>query len=218
MTTRVLLVIGVLLSPLPAMAQQDGSATGGVQPDPRMFGIFPNHATVEDEPDAPPVGTRQKFAMASENTFDPWVYPFIGFVATMNRSFGPGVSGFGKQYAASLADNVTGNFLTSAALPSLLRQDPRYFELGSGGVWRRAAYAASRIVVTRQDSGRAELNVSEIGGNMLAASIANTYYPSADRTVTATLSRWGMQLLWDTLSNEMKEFWPDIRQKLHHQS
>jgi hypothetical protein len=218
MKTRVLLVIGVLLAALPAMAQQDGSANGGVQPDPHMFGIFPNHATVEDEWDAPPVGTRQKFAMASENTFDPWVYPFIGFVATMNRSFGPGVSGFGKQYAASLADNMTGNFLTSAALPSLLRQDPRYFQLGSGGVWRRAAYAASRIVVTRRDTGGAQFNVSEIGGNMLAASISNTYYPSAERTVTATLSRWGMQILWDTLSNEMKEFWPDIRQKLHHQS
>lgn len=218
MKTRALLVIGVLLIALPVMAQQDGSATSGVQPDPHMFGIFPNHATVEDEWDAPPVGPRQKFAMASENTFDPWVYPFIGFVATMNRSFGPGVSGFGKQYAASLADNMTGNFLTSAALPSLLRQDPRYFQLGSGGVWRRAAYAASRIVVTRQDAGGAQFNVSEIGGNMLAASISNAYYPSAERTVTATLSRWGMQILWDTLSNEMKEFWPDIRQKLHHQS
>ncbi len=29
------------------------------------------------------------------------------------------------------------------------------------------------------------------------------------------LTRWGMQVLWDTLSNEMKEFWPDVREKLH---
>jgi hypothetical protein len=218
MTTRALILVGVLLAALPAVAQDNGNAPDGLHPDPHMFGIFPNHATVEDEQNAPPVGARQKFAMASENTFDPWVYPFIGFVATMNRSYGPGVSGFAKQYAASLTDNMTGNFLTSAALPSLLRQDPRYFELGSGGIWRRAGYAASRIVVTRGDNGYAEFNVSEIGGNMLAASISNTYYPAANRTLTGTLSRWGMQLLWDTLSNEMKEFWPDVRQKLHHQS
>jgi hypothetical protein len=218
MKSRILIAAGVLLAALPALAQDNGSTPEDFHPNPHMFGIFPNHATVEDEPDAPPVGTRQKFAMAAENTFDPWVYPFIGFVATMNHSFGPGVSGFAKQYAASLTDNMAGNFLTSAALPSLLRQDPRYFELGSGGIWRRAGYAASRIVVTRGDSGHPEFNMSEIGGNMLAASISNTYYPPANRTLTGTLSRWGMQLLWDTLSNEMKEFWPDIRQKLHHQS
>jgi hypothetical protein len=218
MTSRMLIAAAVLLAAIPALAQDGGAAPQSFQPDPHMFGIFPNHATVEDEPDAPPVSTRQKFAMASENTFDPWVYPFIGVVASMNHSFGPGVSGFAKQYAASLTDNMTGNFLTSAALPSLLHQDPRYFDLGSGGIWRRAGYAASRIVVTRGDSGSPQFNVSEIGGNMLAVSIANAYYPPANRTVTGTLLRWGMQLLWDTLSNEMKEFWPDIRQKLHHQS
>jgi hypothetical protein len=28
--------------------------------------------------------------------------------------------------------------------------------------------------------------------------------------------RWGMQVMWDTLSNEMKEFWPDIHNYLRH--
>ena len=37
----------------------------------------------------------------------------------------------------------------------------------------------------------------------------------AERTLTGTLTRWGMQMVWDTLSNEMKEFWPDIRHTLH---
>jgi hypothetical protein len=77
----------------------------------------------------------------------------------------------------------------------------------------RVAYAASRSIVTRSDSGRPQFNISEIGGNALAA--ANAYYPSAERTVTATLSRWGMQVMWDTLSNELKEFWPDVSRKLH---
>jgi len=31
------------------------------------------------------------------------------------------------------------------------------------------------------------------------------------------LSRWGMQVMWDTLSNELKEFWPDVRRKLHRE-
>jgi hypothetical protein len=143
------------------------------------------------------------------------VYPFVGFVATLNHTYGHGVSGFLKQYPASLADNAIGNFLTSAVMPAALHQDPRYFERGSGTFLGRLGYAASRSVVTRSDAGHPQFNLSEIGGNAVAAGLSNLYYPAADRTVTGTLSRWGMQLMWDTLSNELKEFWPDVRSKLH---
>ncbi len=77
------------------------------------------------------------------------------------------------------------------------------------------AYAASRSVITRGRSGRAQFNVSEIGGNALAATVSNLYDTPSERDVSGTLTRWGMQVMWDTLSNEMKEFWPDIRSKLH---
>jgi hypothetical protein len=150
------------------------------------------------------------------NTFDPYVYPFVAFEATLNHTYGSGASAFLKQYPTSLADNALGNFLTSAVMPSLLRQDPRYFERGTGGFLGRVGYAASRSLVTRSDSGHAQFNFSEIGGNLIAAGISNVYYPQVERTVTDTLSRWGMQVMWDTLSNELKEFWPDVRQKLHH--
>jgi hypothetical protein len=42
------------------------------------------------------------------------------------------------------------------------------------------------------------------------------YYPSEDHSSTQTLTRWGMQVMWDAVSNEFKEFWPDIRRKMHH--
>jgi hypothetical protein len=54
------------------------------------------------------------------------------------------------------------------------------------------------------------------GGNAIAATLSNLYYTASARTLAGTLTRWGMQVMWDTLSNEMKEFWPDIRAKLHH--
>jgi len=47
------------------------------------------------------------------------------------------------------------------------------------------------------------------------AGISNLYYPAQDRTATETLTRWGMQAMWDTVANELKEFWPDIRRKIH---
>jgi hypothetical protein len=182
-----------------------------------MFGVLPNYSTVENASEIEPVSGTQKIKIASMTTFDPYVYPFVGFQATLNRMHGSGGSAYVKQYMTSLTDNVTGNFLTSAALPTLLHQDPRYFARGSGGFLGRVGYAASRSLVTRTDSGRAQFNFSEIGGNALAAGISNVYYPHVDRTVTGTLSRWGMQVTWDTLSNELKEFWPDVRRKLHRQ-
>jgi len=106
-------------------------------------------------------------------------------------------------------------FLTTAIVSSLLGQDPRYFQSGEGRALHRVGYAASRSVVTRGASGRPQFNVSEIGGNGIAAEISNLYYPADSRSLSDVMTRWGMQVMWDTLSNELKEFWPDIRRKIH---
>jgi hypothetical protein len=177
----------------------------------RMFGVLPNRSTVEGGQAIGPITPRQMFATTALNSFDPYVFPFVGVVTALGQG---GRSGYTERYATSLADNAIGNFLTSAALPSALHQDPRYFELGEGGFLHRAGYALSRSVVTHSRSGRTEFNYSEIAGNALAAGLSNAYYAPSARTVTDTLTRWGMQLLWDTVSNELKEFWPDVRQKL----
>ena len=49
-------------------------------------------------------------------------------------SFGQGVRGYSKRYGAALADQVMGNLMTEAIMPSLLHEDPRYF---SQGEWLR---------------------------------------------------------------------------------
>ena len=189
----------------------------------RIFGVLPNYTTVDNAPDAPPVGTRQTFVMASYSSFDPYVFPFVGFVAAIaqathqEESWGGGVGAYGRRYAMAFGDNTIGNFMTTAVLPTALHQDPRYFVLGSGGVLHRIGYAASRSVVTRSRSGRPEFNASEIGGNAIAAIVSNAYHPAEDRDAASTATRMGSQIMWDTLSNELKEFWPDIRKHLHHQ-
>lgn len=212
------LVIAVLSSALPAHAQVRQlpaetlltQETGNDKPD-RVFGVLPNYTTVEHSSEIAPVTTKATFRMAALNSFDPYVFPFVGVVAGLP---GGGAS-YGRRYATALADNSIGNFLTTAIVPTLIRQDPRYFELGEGGVWHRVGYAASRSIITRSRTGQRQFNYSEIGGNAMAAVMSNAYYPSASRSLTDTLTRWGMQVMWDTLSNELKEFWPDIRRKLH---
>ena len=193
-----------------ADASQTGPAPAG--PQARMFGVLPNYTTVEGRDRVPPVTTTQTFQMAARGSFDPYVFPFVGIVSGINQA--PGQS-YAQRYATALADNSIGNFMTTAIVPMAAQQDPRYFASGQGSLARRLAYAASRSVVTRSRTGAAQFNVSEIGGNALAATLSNLYYPSSERTITGTLTRWGMQVAWDTLSNEMKEVWPDVRTMLH---
>jgi hypothetical protein len=38
----------------------------------------------------------------------------------------------------------------------------------------------------------------------------------SDRTLTNTLSVWGSQVGYDTITIVVKEFWPDIHRKLSH--
>jgi hypothetical protein len=102
----------------------------------------------------------------------------------------------------------------------LLRQDPRYYQLGKGKFLHRAEYAAMRIVITRSDSGKSEFNFSEILGAGTAAAISNAYSPPP-RTLDSNISVWVTQMGWDVVGFEMKEFWPDVHHYLvrrHHKT
>jgi hypothetical protein len=120
--------------------------------------------------------------------------------------YGQGAVGYGKRFGASAADGTIENLLTGAILPSILHQDPRYFQSGQGGFWRRAGYSVSRIFVTRTDSGGHQFNYSEIVGSGMSAGISTySYHPKGDRTLPNTASVWGTQVGYDTITIVVKE-------------
>ena len=188
----------------------------------RLFGVLPNYTTVENEDLFGPLSAKGKFKLAAESSFDPYTFPFIGFIALIGQaentepSYGQGFAGYGKRYGTSYGDAIIGTFMTTAVFPSLLHQDPRYYQLGHGSFSHRTLYSVSRIFVTRTDAGHNEFNTSEIAGNAVPAGISNLYHPADDRTVTNTVSVWATDVMWDTVSNVAKEFWPDIRRKISH--
>jgi len=128
------------------------------------------------------------------------------------------MSGYAKRYGTSYGDAIIGTFMTTSIFPSLLHQDPRYYQLGEGRITHRTYYAVSRIFVTRTDSQHEQFNFSEIGGNAAAAGLSNIYHPAEDRSFANTMSVWGTDIMWDTVANVAKEFWPDIRRKITHKS
>ncbi|HVB36668.1 MAG TPA: hypothetical protein VND42_05460 [Candidatus Acidoferrales bacterium] len=190
----------------------------------RIFEVMPNYGTVEGATVLPPISSGQKFRLATAGVTDYFTYPFIGFLAALDqandspKSWGQGWGAYGKRYGASYADNGIGTYMTTAIFPSLLHEDPRYYQMKKGGFSRRAYYSLNRLFVARTDSGHSRFNYSEIVGNAAAAGISNTYHAPEDRTLSRNLGTWGMLIMWDGVSNEMKEFWPDIRRKVFHKA
>ena len=168
-----------------------------------------------------PLTTGQKFKLVALGTFDPIEYPYVGALALIDQaentdpSFGQGFAGYAKRYGAAFADTTIENFMVGAVFPSLLHQDPRYYQLGEGGFFHRAGHAALRVFITRTDSGKNQFNYSEVAGSALAAALSNTYHPPHDRTALNSANIWLTQIWGDAVSFELKEFWPDIRRKLH---
>ncbi|HYL85730.1 MAG TPA: hypothetical protein VE263_15985 [Candidatus Angelobacter sp.] len=219
-------------SPSPQQAPASDKNKGDQEKDPknpssgtskdRLFFTLPNFLTLENANQVPPLTAEQKFKVVARSSFDYVQYPWYGFLAGISQAensepgYGQGAAGYGKRFGAAIADGTLENFMTSAVFPSLLRQDPRFFQSGKGGFWHRTGYAMSRVFVTRTDSGHSQVNYSEIFGSALSAGISTySYHPHADRTMRNSLSVWGTQVGYDTITYVVKEFWPDIRRKIH---
>ena len=186
----------------------------------RMFFIMPNYLTVENQSQVPPISWKEKFAITAKGAFDPYEFAVVGILSGIRQAenaypaFGQGMEGYGKRYGTAFADQVDGNIMVGAVFPTILRTDPRYFQLGKGRPLRRFVYAFTRIFITRTDSGHRLFNFPEFAGNATAIAISNTYYPASDRGFSASANNWGVQMGIDAFGNELKEFWPDIHRFL----
>jgi hypothetical protein len=182
----------------------------------RMFYVMPNYLTVDNESEVRPVSWKQKFSMTAKGSFDPYEFAVVGVLSGIRQAenaypaFGQGMQGYAQRYGTAFADQVDGNMMVGAVYPTILKTDPRYFQMGKGSFVHRFGYAISRIFVTRTDAGGRLFNIPEFLGNATAIGISNAYYPAADRGFSNSLNSWGAQMGIDAFGNELKEFWPDI--------
>ena len=156
----------------------------------RVLGVVPNFYVTYNH-DAVPLKPKQKFELAWKEIIDPVGFGVTAAVAGIEQAtnafggYGQGAQGYAKRYGASYADLVTSTFIGSAILPSLLKQDPRYFYKGTGSVRSRILYALAASVICKGDHGHWQANYSAIAGGLAAGGISNLYYPAADRNGAA---------------------------------
>jgi len=152
----------------------------------RVLGVIPNFYVTYD-PHPVSLNAKQKFELAWKTTIDPVTFVIVGGIAGVQQAqntfsgYGQGAQGYAKRYGASYADLATGTFIGSAILPSLFKQDPRYFYKGTGSKRSRILYAIANAVICKGDNGHWQTNYSNILGSIAAGAISNLYYPSQNR-------------------------------------
>lgn len=202
----------------PAAAPQNADG----QQTRRILGIIPNFRSVSADQKLPPLAPHEKLKLTMEDSFDYSAFIYVGILAGVSQGegsfpeFHTGAPAYARYYWHSFADTLNGNLMTEYFVPVATHQDPRYYTLGRGGVLKRTGYSFSRLLVTRTDHGGMAPNFSEIVGNGAGAGIANLYYPGQERTWTKTGQRWVTQVGLDGFSDLLKEFWPDLNNKLFH--
>ncbi len=183
-----------------------------VEEQQRLLGVIPNfYVTYEQHP--APLTKRLKFELAWKSTVDPVSFGIVGIIAGFEQAdnffpgYGQGAQGYGKRFGAAFADSVTGTFIGGAILPSLLKQDPRYFYKGTGTVKERTLYAMANAFICKGDNGRWQPNYSSLGGNLASAGISNLYYPAADRNgPRLTIENAFIGIGGNAFSNIIQEF------------
>lgn len=164
-----------------------------------------------------PLSARCKFHLFVRQTYSPYTFASAGFQATWDQAmgqwpqFGGGMQGWGKRFGTSLADTESRRLIQSSVLSTVLHQDPRYFPSHRQSLIARARYAATRVVIVRNDNGSNGFNTSEFLGALFASSLQNTYYPRHYRTFGNTMSRYGGALSSDALDYLLREFTPDMK-------
>lgn len=195
-------------------------STAGGEQSKRILWVIPNYRAVSADTRLPALSFGGKFKLATEDSFDYSSILVAGFMAGTSMAknetpeFHQGGAGYARYFWHSFADQAVGNYLTEFIVPYATHEDPRYYTLGHGGIFKRTYYAVNRLFITRTDSGGRTFNFSEIVGNGAGAGISNLYYPSPERTWTKTGQKWASQVALDGIFNVMKEFWPDVRHSI----
>jgi len=185
----------------------------------RVMGVMATFNTTSNK-DALPLSPGQKFQLFFKSETDPWPFLLSSVVSGIGQAddsypeWGQGVQGYAKRFGAAYSDAFIGNFFGNAVLTTVLKEDPRYFQKGTGSATKRLLWAAASTIWCKRDNGSWGPNYANVGGNLIGAAIARTYYPASERTVGDTISDGLTVSAEGIVGSEVIEFWPDIAR--HH--
>lgn len=162
----------------------------------RIFGVLPNFFAVY-VPNPAPLTAKLKFSLAFKAVIDPGAAAGVALLAAGEQArgtpdYGGGMKGYGERFGSNYANQFTSIVIGGGVLPSLLRQDPRYYYQGTGTKMSRSLHAISFVFVTKGDNGRWQPNYSSLGGDLASAAISNAYSPALNRGASLVMQNFAI--------------------------
>ena len=183
---------------------------------------MPNFRAVSAGAHPPPPTPREAFGIATKDSFDYSAFVFAGITSLLaegdddHPQLGKGVPGFWGYYWRGYLDKDDGNYWVVWALPTVTHEDERYYAMGSGSIWKRGIYSASRVLITPNYHGTNTFNASEVFGRGIAEAISLAYYPSQTQSFSGFTSKYAYAVGRDALTDTFREFWPNISAYVFH--
>jgi Carboxypeptidase regulatory-like domain len=177
----------------------------------RVLGVIPNFY-VTYQKDTLPLRPKQKFELAWKTSVDPVTFAATGGIAGVEQAqngfsgYGQGSQGYAKRFGASYADTFIGTMIGGAILPTVLKQDPRYYYKGTGSTRSRVLYAMANAVICKGDNGHWQPDYSGILGSLAAGGVSNLYYPASSRGAWLTFENTFIGIGGSAIGNLFQEF------------
>ncbi len=183
----------------------------------RILGFMPNFRTVSGGATAHPPGFKYNFIVATQQAFDYSSFIFLGLTSLSAEGLnehpplGKGIEGFSLYTWRGFVDKTDNTYLSAWFLPTLFREDTRYYALGSGHrIDVRALYVISQQAVARTYTGHLTPNIAGIGGKAITQYVSRYYYPPSAGTFGALAEKFGYSVMRDVAFSSVREFYPDI--------
>lgn len=106
----------------------------------------------------------------------------------------------------------SGDLFDKYLYPSLLKRHLNYHPSTSSSFMGRATYAATRVFITRDESGKGRVNTSYFLGVLGAAALHTAYRPYWARSASQPFSNFGSTIGNDAGMNVLHEFGPGLEQ------
>lgn len=170
----------------------------------------------------PTLSAGNKVALGIKDAISP--LSFIGWALTAgyeqgtngSPNYGTNAPAFGQRFGAAAARSSSEGIFSDSIMAPILHEDPRYYRMGPGNnFFKRAAYAATRTLVSRTDGGHATPNLALLSGTLGGAYLTKAYYPALNTSNSEVLTTFAGSLGGSALGFAASEFLSGTLNFLH---
>jgi hypothetical protein len=137
-------------------------------------------------------------------------------VTNGSPNFGTDAGAFGQRLGFGAIHGISNGVFSNSLFAPIFHEDPRYYVMGPGHPFpKRLVYAATRVFISRTDSGRSIPNYALFAGNAGGAALTVVYYPAQNTTPSQVTRTFGTSLVGSAFGFVVDEFVVDALVDLH---